>query len=303
MAKIWHYTFYQELGVDPEEYPVLLTEAPLNPKDKTDKMYQIMFEEMNVPAVRVEVDSILSLRAFNKNTGVVLDCGDGVSSIVPIFNNKVLTDTISRLSIGGRDLTDYLSHLISQRGYLFTMATEREIVRDIKENLCCVALDFEQEMASYPEPSFWQRLLFSKAKAMKKSYQLPDGQVITIGNEAFICPEALFQPNFLHRTSSGIHNLLYNSIMECPVEKQNALLDNIILSGGTTMCTGFAERIHKEITALEESNRKIQIIADPKRKSLAWWGGAILATEQRKGDEFCTKKDYNELGRPPIHHG
>ncbi|KAK2726859.1 hypothetical protein QYM36_007640 [Artemia franciscana] len=172
-------------------------------------MYQIMFEGLNVPAVRVEVDSVLSLRAFNRNTGVVLDCGDGFSSIVPICDNIVHKSTISRLSIGDRDLTDYICRVLNKRGYLFTMATKREIVRNIKENLCYVALDFEQEMASHPKPS----------KATKKSYQLPDGQVITIGNEAFRYSEALFQPSFLHRTSSGIHEILYNSIMECPAEE------------------------------------------------------------------------------------
>nr|P53469.1 RecName: Full=Actin, cytoplasmic; AltName: Full=Actin, micronuclear [Sterkiella histriomuscorum]AAA85839.1 actin I [Oxytricha trifallax] len=291
MEKIWNHTFYVELRVQPDEHPILLTEAPLNPKTNREKMTQIMFETFNVPALYVVIQAVLSLYSAGSTTGIVCDAGDGVTHTVPIYEGFSIPHAVSRIQLAGRDLTTFMAKLLTERGYNFTSSAELEIVRDIKEKLCFVALEYESALKQSHDSSQFE-----------KNYELPDGKVITIGSERFRCPEYLFKPLEMNgRELDSIQDLTYKSIQECDVDVRRDLYQNIIISGGTTMNEGIGERLLKEIENRAPKSINVKVIASADRIFAVWRGGSTRTSLSTFASMWITKEDYDENGASIVH--
>ncbi|XP_029652464.2 actin-like [Octopus sinensis] len=279
MEKIWLHAF-KELNVAPAESSVLLTEAVSNPKDNREKMAEIMFEKFNTHALCIADQAPLSLFASGRITGMSVDVGHGITQIVPVYEGSVKREAAVRWDFGGVDMTDYLTSMLTERGYSFDRPSQTETVRNIKEKCCYVALDFEQEMQT----------------ATSEKYKLPDKQVITIGNERFRTPEVMFQPSLIHEGSEGIHVRIRDSIIKCNRWIKMPIFQNIVLSGGSTTFRGFAQRLEKEMSSILAPATIFMIIDHGELKYATWLGGTALATLYTFKDWCISREEYNEHG-------
>jgi len=297
IINLWDYTFYERMKIEPKEYKILLTEPPMNPKENQKKMLQTMFETYQFEAAKVSIQAMLVLYAQGLLTGVVVDSGDGVTHIVPVWEGMCPPNLIKRLNVAGRHITRYLIKLLQIRGYAFNRSADFETVRQIKEKFCYVGYDLGVESR-----------LALETTVLMQSYTLPDGRVIKLGRERYEASEVLFKPSLIDVESVGIHDMLFNMINEADRDLRASFYKHIVLSGGSTMYPGLPCRLEKEMRRLYLENVlkgdkkrlakfKLRIEDPPRRKHMVFLGGTVLADIMKDRPEFwISKQEWAEHG-------
>ncbi|KAK3588984.1 hypothetical protein CHS0354_031237 [Potamilus streckersoni] len=285
IEEMWNH-LYDCMGLKSNQHSVLITEKPLSPRSNREKTSEIFFEKFGAPAFHVVVDTVLALQGSGMRSALVLDCGEGVSSVGAMYEGCLIPKSVNRLDVAGTDVTTYLCHLLGQNGYKFTRTgsisiSEREIVNTIKEKLGRIA---EEPIAE------------SGNRNEEEVYVLPDGTQLRIGNERYECGEPLFNPSVIGLDVAGIHKLVIDSINRCDVDTRRDLYKDIILVGGTTQMKGFEERLKHELRLLAPDNAKINITAPNNRQYTVWLGGALLASSATFQEMWISKKEYQEHG-------
>ena len=261
----------------------------MNPRANRDTAAQLLFETFNVPALYTSIQAVLSLYASGRTTGVVLDAGDGVSHAVPVYEGFAMPNSIRRIDVAGRDVTEHMQMLFRKSGLVFHTSAEKEVVRVIKEKTCYVAHDPKKEDREWAQNN-------GRPEGKVLEYALPDGQKIKVrtssnsyghytaslinvqvGSERWKAPEILFDPEIIGSEYPGIHQIVVDAINRTDMDLRKALFGNIVLSGGSTLCKGFGDRLLNEVQRLAVKDMRIKIFAPPERKYSTWIGGSILA--------------------------
>ena len=278
---------FQGLNVSAEKQSVLLTEATLVSKSDREKMTEIMFETFSTPSIFLADQSILSLYACGLMDGVVVQSGYGLTQVVTSNKGNPVPNTSCKLNLAGQKLDEYLSKLLEEQNL---KALGSDTIKDIKEKLCYVALDYDAEM--------------QKGDSVKQVYKLPDGQEVGIGQPRFTCPEALFRPSLVKNSSPGFSSLINEAISKCSSETgvdASTFYKNIVIAGGCSMFPGMANRVEKEMKSLAPSGTPVSVTAGIGGTASSFIGGSILTCLESMNPLWITRKMYDESGSSIVH--
>jgi len=269
MEKIWHHTFYNELRVAPEEHPVLLTEAPLNPKANRERTCQIMY-------------------AAGRTTGLIVSCGHSGSHCVPVYEGYALPHAIQSTKVGAQQITRYLADMVRSKNddldELPTLDEMKEWDR-LKVRSSYVALDYESELQDTEELS--EDVVIGEVQH-------------TVGQEIFMCTEVLWNDDKGGlRGEARLARAAYTCVTECDSDIQQELFRNVVLEGCTAKLRGFQARFEKELAAAAPDQSVEVNLNDPDIS--CWNGGSILSSLSTFGDMWITKDEYDENGPAMVH--
>ncbi|XP_039279584.1 actin-related protein 2-B isoform X3 [Nilaparvata lugens] len=312
MRHVWDYTFGPEkMNINPQECKILLTEPPMNPTKNREKMIEVMFENYGFAGAYIAIQAVLTLYAQGLLSGVVVDSGDGVTHICPVYEEFALPHLTRRLDIAGRDITRYLIKietlsLLKIECFHFKYVFNSKSILLIYEYYYMIIYNLKNTFELFNlSINFFNYLTYL---IFYHFFQLPDGRVIRVGGERFEAPEALFQPHLINVEGQGIAELVFNTIQAAEIDMRTALYKHIVLSGGSTMYPGLPSRLEREIRQLylervlkndidKLSKFKIRIEDPPRRKDMVFIGGAVLADVMKDRDNWwITKQEYEEKG-------
>ncbi|XP_069867384.1 actin-like protein 7B [Dipodomys merriami] len=287
VQNIWEYIFHTAMKILPEEHAVLVSDPPLSPAGNREKYAELMFETFRVPAMHVTSQALLSIYSYGKTSGLVVESGHGVSHVVPISEGDVLPGLAGRATYAGGDLTNYLLQLLNEAGQKFT-DDHLHIIEHIKKKCCYAALLPEEEQGLGLEE-------------LRVDYELPDGKVITIGQERFRCSEMLFKPSLAGCNQPSLPELTAACLARCQdTGFKEEMAASVLLCGGCTMLDGFPERFQRELSRLCPEDSPT-VVAAPERKTSVWTGGSILASLQAFQQLWVSKEEFEERGSAAIY--
>lgn len=290
MERLWEHVYSKNnLNAKIDDHPVLMTEAPLNPRTNRDKTAEIFFETFRSPAMFFTPPSVLSLYASGRTTGVVLDVGEGVTHAVPVYEGFALPHSVTRSDVAGRDVTRQLQLQLRRSGLPFTTTAEVDLVKALKEEVC------------YCTPTPTSANDETAEKESKAQYQLPDGQAVNLSSERYQAPNVLFDPFLFGSEEMGVADVLVSSIMKSDLDLRSKLFSQVVLAGGSTLFTGFGDRMLYEVRARSPSHTRIRISAPPERLHSAYVGGSILASLATFKSMWVSRADYEEHGSNILH--
>lgn len=287
MEKFWENLIKNNLTLNITERATMTSYYSNCDKNTKERTTQIFFESFNVPYYYTASNALLSLYSSGRVSGIVVDVGHSKTSICPIFDGSPFNFAQNHSSFAGANLTNFL-----QKEYNLDFETAQAL----KNKNCRVSMDFEKESKDLLNPT--NMVIEDEENKVKfeKEFILPDKTKIGFKDNMIKMGESLFNPKIINENFIGIHNLIHNSIQKVEYDYRKDLVSHIIVTGGTTNCTNFNERISKELFLYVPTNMKIKCYNLSERSNAVWFGGAIVSYLGTFQPMWITRNEYDECG-------
>ena len=292
LKKFLEFIFCKELKIDPYNHSIIISESPSNTNKNREKLAELIFEYFSFSGLYIQNKAVLKCLSNGKFSGININIGESGTHITPIFDLFKLSSATISYDIGGQDLTEIMAKELSKTNPKLSEWKYRNIIEDIKAKVChtCTCSSYFDELSE-------------ENCKFPVDYKLPDGKNITIKHLTIKCPEILFRPSLINKSGVGLSSLFIQSIEKCDMDIKEELLNNIILTGGTSQMHNLKERLNHDIVELLSSSfkDKVEIVKeDYFSKNINSCSGAALVSEFLNNN-FIYKADYLEYGDSIIH--
>lgn len=278
LARAWK-ELYAKLGADPERHPLVLTQPLSASTQLRSKLFQVLFQDLNIPAIHLASPATLSAYAAGAYTCLIVDVGAQATRIVPVMYGRLQAHYLQRAAaLSGRVQTTLLSTYLSAEKHklpsLIQPQAKTALARRVKEELgYCRRLTCRQQEEGDESEDVLEEKTYEGELANYGAVQL------VLQEELWKVGEVLFNPSDILNMGEmkGLPELVQSVIEDCPMELRRSLCNNIVLAGGVTMMKGFPERLYAELKErMGNLGNNLGIKAYPNRRYTAWEGGALL---------------------------
>ena len=302
--KMLDHVYHNRMKTGPSEHPVLMSEASWNVRQKREKVTELMFEKYNIPAFFLVKNAVLSAFANGRSTGIVVDSGSSQTSAIPVHDGYVISQAIVKSPLGGDFVSMQCQKHFEEKGIEITptyQLASKETVKEgenpkftKKNNLPEVSKSWHNFMVKQVVQDFQASVLQVSDSPYDKEviesmpgvhYEFPNGYHRDFGPERFLIPEPLFDTSQANlkavQGSMGVAQVVTTSVGMCDIDIRPSLYGSVIVTGGNTLISGFAERLNRDLSAKTPPSMRLKLVSSggtTERRYASWIGGSILAS-------------------------
>ncbi|KAF2737946.1 Actin/actin-like protein [Polyplosphaeria fusca] len=316
-----------------EDSPLLMTEPGWNTVKAREKYLEIAMEEWGTPAYYLHKTGTLAAFASGKASGIIIDVGASHTSVTPVLDGMVLRKGVQKSPLAGNFVSNQIRLMFKQSSpeipltphFMVNSKTQVDAGAPSQASMKVfdippldsfrrheeerVLTEFKESVVEvWPGPGRFSNGTNEEiAKAQPgRPFEMPDGWNQVFGSERFRVAEGLFDPaaalhdadNPIPKADHCIPRLVQQAVSHVDVDARPMLLQNIVVTGGSTLLYKFNDRLNHEINTIYPSTRNKLIAPGPvvERKYAAWIGGSILASLGSFHQLWISKKEYEEHG-------